>query len=125
MAPAPILAGLAVGGFAAGVLMVNNFRDAAADARVGRRTLAIAAGEQTSRWLFAAMMFGPFALLPFLVRQTPGHAIWLAAGALPLAFILVRRLFREKPGPGLNSLLVRTAQTQAIFSLLLCLGALL
>jgi len=44
---------------------------------------------------------------------------------LPLAFILVRRLFREKPGPGLNSLLVRTAQTQAIFSLLLCLGALL
>jgi 1,4-dihydroxy-2-naphthoate octaprenyltransferase len=125
MAPAPILAGLAVGGFAAGVLMVNNFRDAAADARVGRRTLAIAAGEQTSRWLFAAMMFGPFALLPFLVRQTPGHAIWLAAGALPWAFILVRRLFREKPGPGLNSLLVRTAQTQAIFSLLLCLGALL
>ena len=120
---APVLAGLAVGGFAAGVLMVNNFRDSAADARVGRRTLAIVAGEQKSRWLFAGMMFAPFALLPFLVRQTPDHAIWLAAGALPLAFVLVRRLFLEKPGPGLNSLLVRTAQTQAIFSLLLSLGA--
>ncbi len=120
---APVLAGLAVGGFAAGVLMVNNFRDAAADARVGRRTLAIVAGEQKSRWLFAGMMFGPFVLLPFLVRQTPDHALWLAAGALPLAFVLVRRLFLEKPGPGLNSLLVRTAQTQAIFSLLLSLGA--
>ena len=103
--------------------MVNNFRDSAADARVGRRTLAIVAGEQRSRWLFAGMMFAPFVLLPFIVRQTPDHATWLAAGAFPLAIVLVRRLFREKPGPGLNSLLVCTAQTQAIFSLLLSLGA--
>lgn len=125
MALAPALAGLAVGCFAAGVLMVNNFRDAAADARVGRRTLAIVAGDRKSRWLFACMMFGPFALLPFLVGQMPHSAIWLAGGALPLAFVLARRLFDEKPGPGLNVLLVRTAQTQAIFSLLLCLGALL
>jgi hypothetical protein len=29
------------------------------------------------------------------------------------------------PGPGLDNLLVRAAQTQAIFSLLLCLGAVL
>ncbi|MCW2285957.1 1,4-dihydroxy-2-naphthoate octaprenyltransferase [Rhodoblastus acidophilus] len=119
-----VLAGLAVGLFAAGVLMVNNFRDAAGDARVGRRTLAIVAGPRLSRWLFAAMMFSPFVLLAPLVRAAAHAPLLLALGALPLAFLQVRRLFREQPGPGLNAVLARTAQTQALFSLLLSVGAL-
>lgn len=123
IALAPVLAGLAVGLFAAGVLMVNNFRDAAADARVGRRTLAIVLGAKASRWLFAFMMFAPFVLLPALVQQAPGHRLWLAAGALPLAIALVRRFAAEQPSAGFNGLLVRTAQTQSVFALLLCLGA--
>ena len=118
-----VLAGGAVGLFAAGVLMVNNFRDAAADARVGRRTLAIVAGPTRARWLFAAMMLAPFALLAPLVRLTQHAPLLLALGALPLALVQVRRLFVEAPGPGLNGLLARTAQTQAVFSLLLSVGA--
>jgi 1,4-dihydroxy-2-naphthoate octaprenyltransferase len=122
---APLLAGLAVGLFAAGVLMVNNYRDAVADARVGRRTLAIVAGETASRWLFAFMMLAPFVLVSMLALSS-GHApLWTAMGALPLAAGLTRRFFVEPRGPAFNSLLVRTAQTQAVFSLLLCLGALL
>jgi len=123
LSPAAVLAGLAVGLFAAGVLMVNNFRDAAADARVGRRTLAIVAGPMRARLLFAAMMFSPFVLLAPLVRATQHMPLLLALGALPLAFLQVRRLFVEQPGPGLNAVLARTAQTQALFSLLLSLGA--
>ena len=42
--PASIEAGLAVGLLTGAVLLVNNHRDAEADARVGRRTLAILAG---------------------------------------------------------------------------------
>ena len=41
---ASVLAGAALGLFAAAVLMVNNHRDRAEDARVGRRTLAILVG---------------------------------------------------------------------------------
>ncbi|MBB4197375.1 hypothetical protein CCR94_13745 [Rhodoblastus sphagnicola] len=123
LALAPVLAGLAVGLFAAGVLMVNNFRDAAADARVGRRTLAIVAGPARARWLFAAMMLAPFALLAPLVRSAPHNHMGLALVALPLAAMQARRLFLEQPGPGLNTLLAQTAQTQALFSLLLCVGA--
>jgi 1,4-dihydroxy-2-naphthoate octaprenyltransferase len=41
LSPAAALAGLALGLFAAAVLMINNIRDAAADARNGRKTLAI------------------------------------------------------------------------------------
>jgi 1,4-dihydroxy-2-naphthoate octaprenyltransferase len=43
---AAVEAGLAVGLLTGAVLLVNNFRDAEADARVGRRTLAIVAGPQ-------------------------------------------------------------------------------
>jgi 1,4-dihydroxy-2-naphthoate octaprenyltransferase len=121
----PLLAGCAVGLFAAGVLMVNNFRDAAMDARVGRRTLAIVAGENRSRWLFALMMLAPFVLLVGIIRSAPPNHMALAFIALPLALVLSRRMYVEPPGPRLNSLMARTAQTEAIFSLLLCLGALL
>lgn len=121
---APLLAGLALGLFAAGVLMVNNYRDAAADARNGRRTLAIVAGPRASRLLFAAMMAAPFAILAGLVALTPHRALWLAYGALPMAFIQVRRIYAEAPGPGLNLLLARTAQVQALYALLLGIGAL-
>jgi len=120
---ASVLAGLAVGLFAAGVLMVNNFRDSAADARVGRRTLAIVAGPSLSRWLFAAMMLAPFALLAPLASATSHTPLFLALGALPLAIFQARRLFVEQ-GPGLNAVLARTAQTQAVFCVLLALGAL-
>jgi 1,4-dihydroxy-2-naphthoate octaprenyltransferase len=125
LALAPVLAGAAVGLFAAGVLMVNNFRDAAADVRVGRRTLAIVAGPVISRWLFVGMMLAPFALLAPLAQACAHKPVFLALGALPLALVQARKLFVEQPGPALNGVLARTAQTQAVFSLLLSLGAVL
>jgi 1,4-dihydroxy-2-naphthoate polyprenyltransferase len=121
---APLLGGLALGLFAAGVLMVNNYRDAAADARIGRRTLAIVAGPRASRVLFAAMMGAPFLILGVLVALAPHRALWLAFGALPMALIQVRRIYAEPPGPELNALLARTAQVQALYALLLGIGAL-
>ena len=54
-APA-LAAGLALGLMTGAVLLVNNFRDVEADARVGRRTLAIVAGPRATAWIFAGMM---------------------------------------------------------------------
>ncbi len=121
----PLLAGLALGLFAAGVLMVNNHRDAVADARVGRRTLAIVAGAAGSRALFALMMAAPFALVVVMVAAAPERALWLAFGAAPFAWGQARALFAEAPGPGLNRVLARTALTQALYAFLLGLGALI
>jgi 1,4-dihydroxy-2-naphthoate octaprenyltransferase len=123
--PAPLIAGLALGLFASGVLMVNNVRDALADARVGRRTLAIVAGPWASRWIFAFLMLAPFALLGLLAQPATAGAFWLAFGALPFTLAIVRRFFIAPPDAGLNQLLANTAQAQAMFSMLLCLGALL
>ncbi|WP_298422899.1 1,4-dihydroxy-2-naphthoate octaprenyltransferase [Rhodoblastus sp.] len=125
LAPEALIAGLALGLFAAGVLMVNNYRDAAADARIGRRTLAIVAGPSLSRALYAAMLFAPFLLAAFLVVLAPRRASWLAFGALPMAWGLVRKLDETPPGLGLNLLLARTAQTQALFASLLGIGVLI
>jgi 1,4-dihydroxy-2-naphthoate octaprenyltransferase len=124
LAPEPLLAGLALGLFAAGVLMVNNIRDAAADARVGRRTLAIVAGPRAARAIFAVMMAAPFLLLGALIACAPQRALWLAFGAAPLAFAQEKRLYAVPPGPELNMVLARTTQTQALFAFLLGLGAL-
>lgn len=119
---APIETGLAMGLLAGAVLLVNNYRDAEADARVGRRTLAIAAGPGVTIWIYSAMMLFPFALLPMIGLALPRGHVWPALIALPMALALVRRFFREPRGPSFNQILVQTVQMQFLFGLLLCLG---
>src|SRR5476651_447015 len=62
--PAAFEAGLALGFLAGAVLLVNNYRDAEADARVGRKTLAIIVGPHVTVWIYAGLILLPFALLP-------------------------------------------------------------
>jgi 1,4-dihydroxy-2-naphthoate octaprenyltransferase len=122
VAPASILAGVALGLFAAAVLMVNNHRDRAEDARVGRRTLAILVGPDRSRRIYAALMLTPFLLLYPLSRTLPGTVVWSALLALPFALFVVTKLWREPPGRGLNRVLALTAQVQLAYALLLAAG---
>ncbi|PKU26506.1 1,4-dihydroxy-2-naphthoate polyprenyltransferase [Telmatospirillum siberiense] len=119
---ASVLGGVAIGCFGSAVLLVNNYRDIVADTRAGRRTLAIVAGPRISRWLYALLMVTPFALLPvFDLLLRGGHA-WVALVGLPLALVMVRRFFREAPGPAFNRILGQTAQVQLAYGLLLCVG---
>ena len=106
------------------VLLVNNFRDREADARVGRRTLAILAGRQGTIWIYAAMMLVPFALLAPIGGALPDRHVWLALVALPPALGLIYRFMHEPPGRGFNRILVWTVQIQVLFSLLLAAGML-
>lgn len=119
---AAIETGLAMGLLAGAVLLANNYRDAEADARVGRRTLAIAAGSGVTIWIYAGMMLSPFALLPMVALALPRGHLWPALITLPMALALVRRFFREPRGPSFNQILVETVQMQFLFGLLLCLG---
>jgi 1,4-dihydroxy-2-naphthoate polyprenyltransferase len=117
-----VIGGLAIGLFAAAVLMVNNHRDVEADARAGRKTLAIQVGPRVTVWIYAGLMLLPFALLSLLGDGVAHGHVWPALIALPLALILVRRFAREPPGRGFNSILAQTAQIQFVFGSLLCLG---
>ena len=122
---AAVEAGLALGLFSGAVLLVNNYRDAEADARVGRRTHAIVAGPQGSVWIYAGLMLIPFSLLVLIGQGLPRGHLWPALAAVPLAAALIYRFAREPRGRGFNGILVRTVQTQIVFALLLSLGLLL
>ncbi|HSC00078.1 MAG TPA: 1,4-dihydroxy-2-naphthoate octaprenyltransferase, partial [Burkholderiaceae bacterium] len=119
-----LVAATMVGLPAAAVLVVNNYRDLEPDARVGKRTLAVCLGRAFTRWEYAALMLAPFALMLPLALLTRPHVapLLLPLAALPLALSLVRRLWRETPGPAFNALLARTARFQVLLALLLCLA---
>ena len=123
-APA-LAAGLALGLLTGAVLLVNNFRDVEADARVGRRTLAIVAGPQGTGWIFAGLMLAPYALLPLIGRDLSHGHVWPALATLPLAIVLIYRFLHEPRGRGFNRILVWTVQIQLLFSLLLAAGLVL
>ena len=123
-APA-LAAGLALGLLTGAVLLVNNFRDVEADARVGRRTLAIVAGRQGTAFIFAGLMLLPFALLEPIGRALPHGHVWPALIALPPTLGLIYRFMREPSGRGFNRILVWTVQIQLLFSLLLSTGLVL
>lgn len=116
-----LLAGFALGLPAAAVLLINNYRDLDTDRRAGRRTLCHYLGRARARWLYAALLFAPPLLLAF--APLPG-ASWPLLLALPLAWVLTRRLdqLSERIGPALNGLLAQTALYQSALTLLLLVG---
>jgi 1,4-dihydroxy-2-naphthoate polyprenyltransferase len=118
-------AGLAVGSLTSAVLLVNNQRDAVADARVGRRTLAIVAGPRITAGIYSGLMLLPFALLPLIGQALSRGHVWPAVIAAPAALWLIRALARAERGPILNRLLVQTVLVQLLFSALLSIGLLM
>jgi 1,4-dihydroxy-2-naphthoate octaprenyltransferase len=121
--PAAVTAGTLVGLHAAAVLVVNNYRDLDTDQRVGKHTLAVRLGRPFSRWEYAVLMAAPYALLPVLFAQT-GNGFILALPMLsaPVAIALVRRFWRESPGPVFNRILGQTAMLQVAFGMLVAVA---
>jgi 1,4-dihydroxy-2-naphthoate octaprenyltransferase len=68
-------------------------------------------------------MLAPFVLILPLARLLTDAHVWIALMTAPMALVMVARFVREPPGPGLNKILAQTAQTQAMYAALLCLGA--
>jgi 1,4-dihydroxy-2-naphthoate polyprenyltransferase len=116
--------GFALGFLAGAVLLVNNYRDAEADARVGRKTLAIVVGPHISVWIYATLLLLPLTLLPLIGHGLPRGHVWPALIALPLALVLIYRFIHEPRGRSFNRILVLTVQMQFLFGMLLGLGLL-
>lgn len=106
---AAIFAGLVIGMPAAAVLHLNNTRDAAGDARAGRRTLAILAGPRAARMIYRLLIISPYPLLGALAALPA----WPLSPVLPLltlpaALWLARSIGQGEDSADLNALLART-----------------
>jgi 1,4-dihydroxy-2-naphthoate polyprenyltransferase len=115
-----------VGLLAAGILLVNNIRDADTDRRAGKKTLAVRLGRDRARALFVASVAGAFLAVPLVAifGRDISPLVLLALLALPLAIPLIRTVRTRTDGPSLNEALARTGMLLGVFSLLLSIGLL-
>lgn len=118
-----LVAGLAPGLLATGILVVNNLRDREEDARAGKKTVVVRFGRGFGRGLYA-LCVGGAALVPAVLFLWTGRHPWaLVAVGTALAAVPVLRRLWSAPGPqALNPLLGRTAQLLLMYSLLFSVG---
>jgi 1,4-dihydroxy-2-naphthoate octaprenyltransferase len=103
--------GVVVGLPAAAVLLVNNHRDRASDARAGRRTLAILLGPGPTRRLYGVLLAAA-ALGPLALRPSCAAGVAATAGLVTAAMVLARRFARAPLDPVLNRFLATTGVFQ-------------
>ena len=113
---AVLLTGIAIGCYAAAVLLVNNLRDMAADIRAGRKTLAIRLGTPRAQWLYGFLLLVPFPMLAVAWGLQALGLVWLG---LPICLWLAVLFARMPVGPGMNAQLGRSALVQVLVGALL------
>jgi 1,4-dihydroxy-2-naphthoate polyprenyltransferase len=111
------LAAVPVGLLATNILVVNNTRDAATDARAGKRTLVVRLGRNAAIQQYAWSFAGAFAVPIALALVWTDLTIALPVVLFPLVPGLIRRL-RTQEGAALNALLASTAQLLLLFGFL-------
>ena len=105
-----VWASLPVGALATAILVVNNLRDRATDARAGKRTLAVRLGRRATLVEYAALLVLAYAV-PLALTLGAGHP-WAALPLVtaPLALTRLRALAAAAGAAEFNSCLAATAQ---------------
>jgi 1,4-dihydroxy-2-naphthoate octaprenyltransferase len=124
--PAAVLAGVGPAALSTNVLVVNNLRDRAEDARTGKRTLAVRLGAGVVRGEFLAMLalayLVPVAFVAGVGVAPHGLAVLAPLATLPLAAALARTVLTETGGDALNPALERAGRLLAAYAVLLAVG---
>lgn len=117
-----LLAGIAAGSLATVLLVINNLRDIAGDARSAKRTLAVRLGAGFARGEVALFALLPFALLPWIASMMRDWWLLLALLALPLAIAVILRV-RRSEGVALNRCLALAGALQWSWGILFVAGS--
>jgi 1,4-dihydroxy-2-naphthoate polyprenyltransferase len=108
------------------IIWINEFPDLEADMAAAKHHLVVRLGLKASRWVYAALMAGPFISLFLLIELFHLPDLIVAALApLPLAFRAVRLAFRTPPtDPEFVPIQALTIQTHFLTGLTLTLALL-
>jgi 1,4-dihydroxy-2-naphthoate polyprenyltransferase len=115
-----VAAAVPVGLLACALLVINNLRDIPGDTVAGKRTLAVVAGDQRTRLLYAGCVLLPFAVAVAIAPVRPLALIALAA--VPLAVPPIQLVRGGAMGPRLIAALGQTGRLQLAFGALLTIG---
>jgi 1,4-dihydroxy-2-naphthoate octaprenyltransferase len=121
----PVLAwfaALPVGALATAILVVNNLRDRATDALVGKATLAVRLGRRGALVEYVTLLSLAY-LTPIVMLSAAltGALVLLPLLCLPLAAWLARRISQTE-GAALNEYLGTTAKLLLLYGLLFAIG---
>lgn len=118
-------ASLAVGALSTNILVVNNLRDIEQDGPAGKNTLGVLFGENVLRWEYLTMLLLALAIPPhFYFRLSYNWIIFIPYISLPIAGLLVRKIWKEENKQKLNNALKQTAIFMALFGILFSVGIL-
>ena len=111
-----LYAAIGVGAFACAILVANNLRDIPTDTVSGKRTLAVALGEERTRHLYGLLVDAAVvALVGVALTTTWWVMLGLAAG--PAAIRALRRVLRDKAtGPDLVPVLQLTGVAELLYA---------
>jgi 1,4-dihydroxy-2-naphthoate octaprenyltransferase len=125
LTPAALWAAVPMGLLTVNILVVNNLRDIAADARVGKKTLAVLWGARGARREFLCCLAGAYLALPLMwLAGAADGWVMLAWLSLPAAASLNRAVWRQE-GRALNRVLAQAGRLELLFGLLFSLGLIL
>ncbi|MBL9217738.1 MAG: 1,4-dihydroxy-2-naphthoate polyprenyltransferase [Opitutaceae bacterium] len=122
LAPDVISAAAAVGLLTANILVVNNYRDADTDARVGKRTLVVRFGRRFAVWQYGLSHGLALLCPPALLLAGYRWPVLLPLLLAPWAAILTNRLAVSREPAVQIRLLGATAGYLSVFGVLLCAG---
>ena len=113
-----VMCSIPMGSLACAILAVNNIRDRAQDALVGKRTLAVRMGDTNARRGFVALLvLAHTAAIATFIPWT-----FLTLAALPLTVSISRSVLAGTSGAALIPMLGKTGKLQMIFGALFALA---
>ncbi len=104
-----------IGALACAILVANNLRDISTDRVAGKRTLAVALGDERARCLFAALHVGAYACLVVAALDLTWWAL-LGLASLPLSLRAYRVVRRGATGSALIAVLRDTGLAELTYA---------
>jgi 1,4-dihydroxy-2-naphthoate octaprenyltransferase len=117
-----VWAALPVGALATAILVVNNLRDRASDARAGKRTLAVRLGRRGALVEYVALLALAYAVPVALAIAERASARLLPLATVPIAVHELRALAAAASGPEFNRCLAATARLLLAYGVLFVVG---